>query len=266
MERGFGENNKIALFFADKENKKKIVKLITYGGILILWQVLATAIDIPLVLPKPASIVVEFINSLRDLRVLENLSITLSRVIRGWLLAVVIGVPVGIAMGLSPIFDSVAGGIVNSMRQVPMMAWVPLSITWLGIGDGPTLFMIALNGVFQIILNTSSGVADISDDYYYAARSMGANKLSIFKNIVIPAAMPNILTGVRLALGSGWMSVMWAEFIATSAGLGYEIQEAQQMMRTDRLIALMVISAVIGVLLDQILQFLNRRLTKWRYV
>lgn len=200
--------NKLAIFLSNDKNKARTAQFITYGLILLAWQIGATIIDVPLVLPTPTSVVQAFFGSIRDLRVIENVSITLIRVIRGWILALIVGIPVGISMGLSKTFFSVAGGIVNSIRQVPMMAWVPLSIIWLGIGDGPTIFMIALNGVFQLILNTSAGVAEISDDYYYAAKSMGANKLSIFKNIVIPAALPSILTGARLALGSGWMSVM----------------------------------------------------------
>lgn len=200
--------NKLKLKLQDPSIKKKIVRIITYISLIVIWQVMATIVDIPLVLPTPLSVVEAFINSIRDLRVLENLSITLMRVIKGWVLAIIIGIPVGIAMGLSPLFDSAFGGIVNAVRQVPMMAWVPLSIIWLGIGDGPTIFMIALNGVFQIILNTSAGVADIPEDFYNAARSMGASKFSIFKKIVLPGSLPSILTGARLAIGSGWMSVM----------------------------------------------------------
>ena len=112
------------------------------------------------------------------------------------------------AMGLSKIFEGILGGVVNSLRQIPMMAWVPLSIIWLGIGEGPTLFMIALNGVFQVIMNTSSGVASIDKDYYNAAKSMGASKGSTFINVVVPASTPHILVGARLAIGAGWMSVI----------------------------------------------------------
>lgn len=139
---------------------------------------------------------------------MTNIGITMSRVVKGWLIAVLVGVPIGMAMGLSKIFEGILGGVVNSLRQIPMMAWVPLSIIWLGIGDGPTLFMIALNGVFQVIMNTSTGVASIDKDYYNAAKSMGASKASTFVNVVVPASMPHILVGARLAIGAGWMSVI----------------------------------------------------------
>lgn len=201
-------NNKIADFFQDEATKHRLARVLTYGTLIIVWYFLARYIDIPLVLPSPIDTLTAFVDSVIDIKVMTNVGITLMRVLKGWLLALAFGIPIGIAMGLSPIFDSVFGGVVNSLRQVPMMAWVPLSIIWLGIGDGPTLFMIALNGVFQIIMNTSTGVANISEDYYNAAKSMGASKFSVFKNIVIPAALPDMLTGARLAIGAGWMSVI----------------------------------------------------------
>lgn len=176
--------------------------------LLIVWQVASTKVGIPLLLPTPKSTFTEFLANITSKQVMTNIGITMSRVVRGWLIAVLVGVPIGMAMGLSKIFKGILGGVVNSLRQIPMMAWVPLSIIWLGIGDGPTLFMIALNGVFQVIMNTSSGVASIDKDYYNAAKSMGASKGSTFVNVVVPASMPHILVGARLAIGAGWMSVI----------------------------------------------------------
>lgn len=111
-------------------------------------------------------------------------------------------------MGLSRVAEVMLGGIIDSIRQVPVMAWIPLTIIWLGIGDGPTIFMIAISGIFPVVLNTIEGVKNISKDYYNAARSMGASRLSIFVNIVIPASLPDVLVGARIAVGAGWMSVI----------------------------------------------------------
>jgi len=111
-------------------------------------------------------------------------------------------------MGYSPRLLRIISPFMNSMRQVPIMSWVPLTIVWFGIGDGPTIFLIAFSGIFTIILNTIAGVQDISKDFYNAARSMGANTFDIIKDIVLPGALPGVLTGVRLAIGLGWMSVI----------------------------------------------------------
>ena len=140
--------------------------------------------------------------------VLENLAITMRRVVTGSLYAFLIGFPLGMIMGYSPKLLQTMSPFINSLRQVPIMAWVPLTIVWFGIGDGPTVFLIAFSGIFTIILNTVSGVQDISKDFYNAARSMGANTLNIIKDIVIPGSLPGVLTGIRLAIGLGWMSVI----------------------------------------------------------
>lgn len=207
MESKIAENKwtKLAQKIQLKEN---LIKILFYVLLIVIWQVLSLRIGIPLLLPSPMSTLKAFVSSLFDQKIMMNVGITFGRVIKGWLIALAIGVPLGLAMGLSKTFNFVFGGLIHSLRQVPMMAWVPLTIIWLGIGDGPTLFMIAINGLFQIILNTTSGVSGISRDYYNAAKSMGAGKMSIFKNVVLPGALPDILVGARLAIGSGWMSVI----------------------------------------------------------
>lgn len=202
------KKNRFKTMMESEEFSQKAYK---YGFVillLIIWQIASTKVGIPLLLPTPKSTFTEFFANITSKQVMTNIGITMLRVVRGWLIAVAVGVPIGMAMGLSKIFDGILGGVVNSLRQIPMMAWVPLSIIWLGIGDGPTLFMIALNGVFQVIMNTSSGVASIDKDYYNAAKSMGASKMSTFVNVVVPASMPHILVGARLAIGAGWMSVI----------------------------------------------------------
>lgn len=186
----------------------RIFQILTYAALLGVWELVAKQIDLPLIWPSVIDILRGLVESVTDVKIMTNLSITMSRVLKGWAIAMVFGIPVGIIMGLSKKFNAAFGGIVHALRQIPMMSWVPLTIIWFGIGDGPTLFMIALNGIFQIVLNTSKGVQDISQDYFNAARSMGANKRSIFKNIVLPGALPDILVGARLALGGGWMSVI----------------------------------------------------------
>ena len=159
-------------------------------------------------LPYFEDVVKEVVYSLSDMYVLRNLGITMRRVLTGAFYAFIIGLPLGMIMGYSPKILRALSPFMNSLRQVPIMAWVPLAIVWFGIGDGPTIFLIAFSGVFTIILNTISGVQDISKDFYNAARSMGANTLSIIKDIVLPGSLPGVMTGVRLAIGLGWMSVI----------------------------------------------------------
>lgn len=174
----------------------------------LIWSIAAKVVDQPFLFPSLASVFDALFTALLDLHVWRNIAITMRRVMTGVLYAFLFGLPIGMIMGYSATMLRAFAPFVNSLRQVPIMAWVPLSIIWFGLGDGPTIFMIAFTGVFTIILNTIAGVQDISKDYYNAARSMGAKTTDIIKDIVLPGSLPGMITGLRLAIGMGWMSVI----------------------------------------------------------
>lgn len=195
-----------------KENKFKsfdLVYRLLFLGILVgAWQIGAMKVGSSLLLPKPVDVLQGFITCITDPEIVKNVFITLQRVLKGFSYALIFGLPIGLMMGFSTRLEGILSPVVDSARQVPIMAWVPLTIVWFGIGDGPTIFLIAFAGVFPIILNTIQGIRSISKDYYNAARSMGASPCSIFINVMLPAALPDILTGARLAISTGWMSVI----------------------------------------------------------
>lgn len=176
--------------------------------ICAIWYATAHYVDKPFLFPYLEDVLKEVGISLTDMYVLRNLGITMRRVLTGSLYAFIIGFPLGMLMGYSPQILKAISPFMNSLRQVPIMAWVPLAIVWFGIGDGPTIFLIAFSGIFTIILNTISGVQDISKDFYHAARSMGASTLGVIKDVVLPGSLPGVMTGLRLAIGLGWMSVI----------------------------------------------------------
>ncbi|MBZ9633764.1 ABC transporter permease [Clostridium sp. FP1] len=191
------------------KNTKYIFYKILVGLALIgIWQLTAMHYDKEIILPYPKNTAIAFFHCITSIEIVTNILITLGHVLKGFLWSLALGLPLGFLMGSFPLANELISWIVYSVRQVPIMAWVPLTIVWFGIGDGPTIFLIAFSGIFPIILNTIHCVKSISKDYYNAARSMGAGHLSIFKNIVIPASIPDILTGSRLAISTGWMSVI----------------------------------------------------------
>lgn len=176
--------------------------------IITIWHIVAMRYNSDLMLPTPWKTALAFVGAVQDMSVLTNLALTLKRVFIGVVYALIIGVPLGFMMGYSRTFMEMMDPVIDSVRQVPIMAWVPLTIVWFGLGDGPTIFLITFSGVFPLILNTVAGVQGISKDYYHAARSMGGGPLSIFAHVIAPASIPDILTGVRVAMGLGWMSVI----------------------------------------------------------
>lgn len=247
-------------------NKQRLLpRIIVFAVFIGIWQLAAIYYHSNLLMPSPVKTALRFIAILQDPSVLKNLMITLERVLTGFSCAVAIGVPLGLLMGYSEKVMHALDPLISSIRQVPIMAWIPLTIVWFGLGDGPTVFLIAMTGIFPLILNTIAGVRSISKDYYNAARSMGAGPWSVFAHVILPGSLPDILTGARLALGGGWMSVICAEFIATSAGFGFAMVEAQTRMETDKLLALMIMGALVGYMLDRGLQKLNTSLAKWRF-
>jgi len=235
-------------------------------GFMGVWWLAAVRYDNPFLMPTPWQTSLALWEAVRDPWVWENLGLTMRRVGTGFGYAVCIGVPVGFLMGSSLWARRMLDPVIDSLRQVPMMAWVPLTIVWFGLGDGPTVFLIAFVGVFAVILNTIAGVENVPLDLRHAARSMGARRANVIADVVLPGAFPDILTGMRVALGAAWMSVICAEFIATSAGFGYLMVHAQTMMETDRLMALMVLGAIIGFLLDRGLLLLRNTLAGWKAV
>lgn len=239
--------------------------LVVVTILLIAWYFAANRIQNTLLLPYLQETAREFFTAWFDYRIMSNLALTLRRVFTGFLYAFLIGIPLGLLMGYSQTALQAFSPIMNSVRQVPIMAWVPLSIIWFGLGDGPTVFLIAMSAVFPLVINTIAGVNGIDPNYYNAARSMGASLPDIIRDIVVPGALPSILTGCRLAMGFGWMSVICAEFIATSAGFGFLMVEAQVRLETAQLYALMVMSGLVGFVIDKGFLIIEKKLTSWRF-
>lgn len=188
--------------------KKLLYQMITFGTLIFLWHLAALYYHNQLIMPTPWQTLKAFIFAVQDFHTLKNLAITLKRVMIGLSIAMTIGLTIGLAMGYSTIIHRLVDPIIGPLRQVPIMAWVPLTIVWFGLGEGPTLFLIAMVATFPILLNTMAGVRSVPANYYHAARSMGAGRFAIFSRITLPGALPDIITGLRIGLSSGWMSVI----------------------------------------------------------
>jgi len=270
MERNGSEipiNSKVGLTLGDILDKYRgtCYTLIIVIILMSSWYLAANRIQNTLLLPYFPETVKVFFTAWVDPKIMSNLALTLRRVFTGFIYAFIIGIPAGLLMGYSQTAMQAISPIMNSVRQVPIMAWVPLSIIWFGLGDGPTVFLITMSAVFPLVINTIAGVHGIDPNYYHAARSMGATLPDIIHDIVVPGALPSILTGCRLAMGFGWMSVICAEFIATSAGFGFLMVEAQVRLETAQLYALMIMSGLVGFLIDKGFLTIEKKLTSWRY-
>ena len=197
----------------------------------------------------------------------EHVGASLFRVGTGFLLAVLFAVPLGLWMGwvrgafvtLNPIFQM--------LRPISPIAWIPIAILWFGVGNASPIYLIFISSVFPMVVQTTSGVHTIERRYLRAAANFGVSRATLFRQVVIPAALPQIIVGMRIGLGVAWLVVVAAEMIALRSGLGYLIIDSRNAgNRYDLVIAGMIIIGLIGLLLDGVMRLLERlKSVQWRY-
>ncbi|KAF0219088.1 MAG: binding-protein-dependent transport system inner membrane [Geobacteraceae bacterium] len=218
----------------------------------------------PQLLPLPKQVAVTFLDMVRSGELLVNLKISLLRVTAGFFAGSFTGLVLGTAMGLSKKIESYVGPLFHSIRQVPLLGWIPLLILWLGMGETFKVFFIAIGAFYAMTLNTFQGIRDVPGEYLEVARVFEYNRLQLFRKIVFPAALPSILTGVRIGLSLSWFLLVGAEFTGASEGIGYSIAWARQIFQTDVVIAGVFVIGVIGLLMDRVVTLLEGYLLRWR--
>ena len=174
-----------------------------------------------------------------------------------------IAIPLGIAMGWWKAVDEQFDPLMEVLRPIPPLAWIPLSILWFGIGDTQNQFIIFLGIFFPILLNTITGVRGVEPNLVRAARCLGASEWAILSRVVLRAALPQIITGIRIGLGVGWMALVAAELVGASSGLGFLINDARTILRTDYIIVGMATIGIVGLMIDAAIREVMRRVLPW---
>jgi len=191
---------------------------------------------------------------------------SLHRVFWGFSFAAAISIPLGIILGWSKPLKRMADPVIEMLRPIPPLAWIPISILWFGIGIESAAFIIFLGAFFPILLSTIAGVVSIDTILIEASRSLGAKERQVLLKVLVPGAMPSILTGLRIGLGIGWMTLVAAEFtgVKTGYGLGYMIMTARDIQRPDKIVAGMAMIGLLGYLMDKVLRLTEARVLRWR--
>lgn len=174
-----------------------------------------------------------------------------------------LSIPLGIAMGWWKAVEAQVDPLVEILRPVPPLAWIPLSILWFGVGDTQNQFIIFLGCFFPILLNTIAGVKGVEPNLVRAARCLGASEGRILWRVVLRAALPQIITGIRVGLGVGWMALVAAELVGANSGLGFLINDARTVLRTDYVIVGMATIGVVGLALDRVIRVAGARMLPW---
>jgi NitT/TauT family transport system permease protein len=186
------------------------------------------------------------------------------RVLQGFALAALVGIPLGILIGWNRLIQRVVDPSIQMLRPIPITAWLPFSIAVFGIYDASALFLIGLGAFYPIVVNTTHGVRDTSRLLIRAARMLGASESTILFKVVFPSALPAIFTGLRLGVGIAWTAVIVAEIVAVKSGLGYVLWDAYYVSRMDICVAAMISVGALGFVSDRVIHAVSRRLLRWR--
>lgn len=247
-----------------------VLVLIASAGFWLLAWWLAAAFEVvpPLFLPSPAAVASRFVsmigNGFADATLIEHTGASLFRVLAALALALAVAVPVGIGMGVSPILRSVFDPIIETYRPIPPLAYLPLVVIWFGIGEGAKILLIFLAIVPAIALSTAAGVRSVPAERINAARTLGATSFQVLRDIILPNAFPEILVGARIGLSVGWSTLVAAELVAATRGLGFMIQTASNFLVTDVVIVGIIAIAAIAFAMELAMRALERRLTPWK--
>ncbi len=188
---------------------------------------------------------------------------SLYRVVLGFAVGAGLALPLGLLMGTSDRIHALMDPLLQVLRPIPPIAYIPLAILWFGLGNAPAVFLIAIGAFFPVLMNTIAGVRHVDGIYLRAARNLGAGRMTMFLRVILPAATPYILAGARIGIGTAFIVVIVSEMIAVNAGLGFRILEAREFMWSDKIIAGMFTIGILGLAIDIAMNRLNNHLLRW---
>jgi len=247
---------------------RRVRRFVLVTIVLVAWQVVsghllpALAPYLVTLLPPPLDVLRALLDLSRTGEIFTHILGSLKRVSGAFAVAVLLGVPLGLSMGWWRLVAELVDPVLEFLRPIPPLAWIPLGILWFGIGDTQNMFIIFLGAFFPIVLNTIAGVRGVDRTLVWGALTLGGSRHQILREIILPGALPLILTGLRIGLGVGWMALVAAELVAARSGLGFMIQSARYAFVTERVILGMVVIGLLGLAMDRGMRALQR-LLQW---
>ena len=234
----------------------------------VWWLVTAMGWVKPLFVPSPMAIVTKFITiwntGFTGTPFLEHVLISTLRVFGAFSLACLIGLPLGLAMGMSPVMSGIFDPPIEFYRPIPPLAYLPLMIIWFGIGETSKVLLIFLSVFAPVVLGARSGVKSAAIEQIHAAYSFGATRWQVMRHVILPSALPEILTAMRIGIGFGWTTLVAAEMVAATKGIGYMVLTASQFLQTPVVIMGIFVIAIIAFAFDLLIRFVERRLVPWK--
>lgn len=216
-------------------------------------------------LPPPSSVISTIFRSFTQGALLTDIFSSLRRVLVGFIIGSVLGITLGLECAFIRKVGYVIKPLIELIRPIPPIAWIPLSILWFGFGEPSAYFLVSLGAFFPIFNSTFLGISQVNKGTVEVARCHGANRKILFWKIILPQALPSIFSGLRTALGVSWMVVITAELVGVQSGLGYFIQVSRAQLQTDQVLAGMIVIGIIGLLLNHLLKMLAKWAMPWKW-
>jgi len=248
---------------------KKIINII--GGfaiLIIIWQLIFIFGNYSQALfPSPQGVIKAFIELVSEGVLFEDIRDSMIRFVIGYSISVIIGITLGLILGWFRNIWGFINPIVQLLRPISPMAWLPFIVLWFGIGDLPAIAIIFIAAFFPILLSTVSAVGSVDQTYLKVAKNFGIKQPQVLTKIILPSAFPNIATGLHLALGTAWVFLVAGEMVGAQSGLGFLIIDARNNLRADMLMAAIVVIGVLGLLLDSLIRLLEKWISnRWGIV
>jgi ABC-type nitrate/sulfonate/bicarbonate transport system permease component len=248
--------------------KMKFQSLVFYLRTMILfvcvWYLISLWVGNRLLLPSPPEVSRAIWGLFFSQGFLLDILVSLRRLAVGYLLAAAIGIPLGFLLGMSRWLESVVSPVVEILRPISPIAWIPIAMFLFGVGDGLAIYIIFYGASFQFLLNTLAGVKSIPLNLVEASLTMGASRWRIIRDVILPGALPLIIVAARLAMASAWMSIIAAELVGAPNGLGFKIEWARSMFLSDNVVAGMATIGILGYLSDISIRAIGRWVLPWK--
>ena len=238
--------------------------VIAFAAVFIIWWLLSyfELVD-PVFLPSPADVLDYFISSVKDGSLWDDTIISVQRICLGVVFAVVLGAPIGLLCGTFKFAEAIIRPLCEFIRYMPVPAFTPLVMVWVGIGEEAKVTLLFIGIFFQLVLMTADDAMSVSEDLLNAGYTLGATNWQTVTKILIPAMLPRSLDTLRMMIGWAWTYLVVAEMVAASSGLGYSIMKAQRFLKTDAIFTGILVIGILGLITDRVLYMLNKKLFHW---
>ena len=241
-----------------------VFAIVAFLGVIALWTLASAAGFVKeIFLPNPLKVLAYFGQSLKDGSLWENTKISVYRITLGFVYAMILGIPLGILMGSFKKIEAFIRPLCEFIRYMPVPAFVPLIMVWVGIGESAKITVIFIGTFFQLVLMVADDTLSVPDDLINAGYTLGTKSAQTIFKIIIPSMLPRLMETLRMMIGWAWTYLVSAELVAANSGLGYTILKSQRFLKTDAIFAGIILIGLLGLITDRIFAFVNKKLFPW---